>query len=212
MMNWDAMAVVGRIARTHGLKGHVIVNAETDFPDLRFHPDAEVFVKPRGEVERLTIGSVRFQRDRPIVALRGIDDIGAAERLVGAELRVPVEWLAPLPEGAFYRHDLVGCAVVTDAGDEVGTVKEIEGAGGGNRLVVETPSGDVLVPLAQDICTTIDIPGKRIVIAPPQGLLELNARPARSGRDAGSDADRHRDDLSGDARAGAGSRHRRPRH
>ena len=212
MLKWDAMAVVGRIARTHGLKGQVIVNAETDFLDLRFHPDAELFINRRGEVQRLTITSVRFQRQRPIVALRDVADVNAAQALVGAELRVPMEWLSPLPDGAFYHHDLVGCRVGTSAGEHVGVVKEVEGAAGGNRLVLETAAGDVLVPLAREICTTIDIPHKRIVIAPPAGLLELNARPAPTGRDAGSDADRHRDDLSGDGRARAGGRHRRSRH
>jgi 16S rRNA processing protein RimM len=172
--NWDEMAVVGRIARAHGIRGQVIVNLETDFPEGRFRPGAELFLNRGGVVEPLTVTTVRFQRERPVIGLHGVDDMNAANALAGVELRVPVEWLAPLPEGMFYRHDLVGCDVETRAGEQVGVVKDVEGTMSGSRLVVETALGEVLVPLAVEICTTIDPPRRRIVIEPPEGLLELN--------------------------------------
>lgn len=169
------MALVGRIARAHGIRGQVIVNPETDFPHERFRDGAELFVRgPDGLVQRLTVATARFHRDRPVIGFLGIDDMNAATRLAGAELRVPIETLAPLPPGTFYRHDLVGCAVETRQGRHVGVVKDVEGTMGGSRLVVGTAEGDVLVPMAEDICTTIDPVGKRIVIEPPEGLLELN--------------------------------------
>jgi 16S rRNA processing protein RimM len=169
------MAVVGRVARPHGLKGHLVVNVETDFPFERFRPGAELFIRRAGRVEAVTITSVRFQRQRPIVGLSGIDTLDAAAALAGAEVRVPIEALMPLAEGVFYRHDLVGCQVETGTGEAVGVVAEIEGGFGGSRLVVDTPRGVVLVPLAAAICRMIDVAGRRIVIDPPQGLLELNA-------------------------------------
>src|SRR5262249_57602725 len=104
------MALVGRIARAHGIRGQVIVNPETDFPHERFQPGAELFVERGGRVETMSVTSVRFQRDRPVIGLRGIDDTNAADELAGAELRVPVEWLASLPAGPFFRPDLVACA------------------------------------------------------------------------------------------------------
>jgi 16S rRNA processing protein RimM len=174
-VNWDDMALVGRVARPHGIRGHVVVNPDTDFPQERFRPGAELFIRrPDGTIEALAVTSARFYRERPIIGLHGVDDMSAAERLAGAELRVPVERLARLPEGAFYHHDLVGCVVVTLTGTAVGTVKKVEGHVGASRLVVDTPGGDVLVPLAEAICRTIDPRGKRIVIDPPDGLLELN--------------------------------------
>jgi len=171
---WDEMAVVGRVARAHGLRGQVIVNPETDFPGERFRPGAELFVRRGGAIEALTIGSVRFQRDRPVVAFRGLGDVNAAQALAGLELRVPLECLAALPAGTYYRHDLVGCSVVTEGGREVGVVTSVEGSLNGSRLVVGRAGREVLVPLASEICTTIDPLARRIVIAPPDGLLELN--------------------------------------
>ena len=104
----------------------------------------------------------------------GVADIDAADALAGTELRVPRGRLAALPEGSFYRHDLVGCQVETAGGLVLGPVSTVEGEAVGSRLVVDTAAGAVLVPLAAPICTTIDIARKRIVIDPPDGLIELN--------------------------------------
>jgi 16S rRNA processing protein RimM len=170
---WEDMALVGRIARAHGNRGQVIVNPETDFPDQRFRPGAEVFIE-RGGVRALTLTSVRFQNGRPVLGIAGVDTMDGAEALAGLELRVPADWLATLPRGTFYRHDLIGCRVETRAGQPVGVVQEVEGSLAGSRLVVADGSGDILIPLAAEICTLIDPVAKRIVIDPPEGLLEAN--------------------------------------
>jgi 16S rRNA processing protein RimM len=171
------MALVGRIARAHGIRGQVIVNPETDFPGERFHPGAELFVNRSGRAEPITITTVRFQQERPVIGLRGVEDMNAASRLAGAELRVPIDRLAILPPDTFYRHDLIGCAVETKAGTLVGRVEDVEGTMGGSRLVVAAEGrGEMLVPLAAEICTVIDPEAKRIVIDPPDGLLELNEK------------------------------------
>jgi len=172
------MAVVGRIARAHGIKGQVIVNPDTDFPDTRFTPGATLFTKPgdaSGDIVARTLTTVRFQNGRPVVGIEGVGTMNDAEQLAGLELRVPAETLAPLPAGTFYHHDLVGCQVVTGRGESVGVVEGVEGTLTGGRLVVAGTTGEILIPLATAICRTIDVAGKRIVIEPPDGLLDLNA-------------------------------------
>ncbi len=169
------MAVVGRVARPHGIRGQVIVNVETDFPEERFRPGAELFVARAGRIDALTIATVRFHRERPVVAFTGVDTMDAAEALAGAELRIPIDRLAALPPGAFYQHDLVGCRVETGAGQTVGTVRDVEGGAGGHHLVVDGGArGEILIPLAADICTRIDPASGVIVVEPPEGLLDLN--------------------------------------
>ena len=170
------MALVGRIARAHGLRGQVIVNADTDFPGERFRPGAELFVKKVGAAAEvlMTITTARFHRDRPVIGFRGIDEMNAATALSGAELRVPVETLTTLPVGTFYRHDLIGCEVETVAGARIGVVSDVEGTLAGSRLVVQMADGEALVPLAVEICKAIDPAAKRIVIDPPAGLLDVN--------------------------------------
>jgi 16S rRNA processing protein RimM len=168
------MAVVGQIARPHGIRGQVIVNLVTDFPQNRFRPGAALFVKRGERVEPVTVTTVRFQHDRPVIGIAGVEDMNAALPLAGSELRVPVEDLARLPSGTFYRHDLVGCAVETVDGMPVGLVARVEGAVDGSRLVVDGAKGEVLIPLVAPICTAIEPERKRIVIAPPAGLLDVN--------------------------------------
>ncbi|MCU1382241.1 MAG: rimM [Acidobacteria bacterium] len=170
------MALVGRIARPHGIRGQVIVNPETDFPDERFRPGAELFIERGGTVETLTVTTARFHRDRPVIGIAGIETMTDAEALAGQELRVPVDRLAALPTGTFYRHDLIGCRVETRDGRMVGVVRDVEGTLTGSRLVIDGEAGEVLVPLVAPICTAVDPAAKRIVIDPPEGLLEANAR------------------------------------
>jgi 16S rRNA processing protein RimM len=174
-MDWDSMAVVGRIARAHGIRGQVIVNPETDFPEERFRSGAELFVQRDGAVVGLRVTSSRLQHERPVIGVEGVETMNDAEALAGLELRVPSEQLLPLPEGTFYHHDLVGCRVETRSGEAVGVVKEVESGSGGSRLVVAGARGEILVPLAARICLEVDVGAKRIVIDAPDGLLDLNA-------------------------------------
>jgi 16S rRNA processing protein RimM len=113
-----------------------------------------------------------------VVGFEGFTRIEDVERLAGVELRVPEETLQPLQPGSYYEHQLVGCSVETAAGDVVGKVAAVEGGAGATRLVMDGPRGEILVPLAVDICIEIDIANKRIRIDPPEGLLELNEKGA----------------------------------
>ncbi|HYM21858.1 MAG TPA: ribosome maturation factor RimM [Vicinamibacterales bacterium] len=178
------MAVVGMIARAHGNRGQVIVNPETDFPDERFQAGAELFIERGGAAAPMRIIAMRLQQDRPVIAFDGVASMDDAEALAGKELRVPMDRLAALPHDTFYHHDLVGCRVETRGGATVGIVRRVDGTAGGSRLVVAREAGapglengargDVEIPLVADICTTVDIGAKRIVIDPPEGLLDLN--------------------------------------
>jgi 16S rRNA processing protein RimM len=164
--------LVGRIARAHGNRGQVIVNLETDFPEERFKAGEVLLVGPDGEAREIT--EVRFHQGRPVIALKGIDTIDAAEALAGADLKVPAATVAPLPEGMYYRHDLVGCEVRERSGRVIGRVTAVEGPLERSRLVVAADRGEVLIPLVADICTSVDTRARLIEVDPPDGLLDLN--------------------------------------
>jgi 16S rRNA processing protein RimM len=172
---WDEMAVVGRIARPHGLAGTVIVDPETDFPQSRFAVGRTVYVREAARVVPLRIGGVRAHQGRLLVTFDDVGSLARASSLAGRELRVPVADLTPLPPGVYYRHDLVGCDVRTGEGELVGRVAAVEGPLEASRLVVRGPRGEVLVPLAASICVAFDLARRLIVIDAPEGLLELNA-------------------------------------
>jgi 16S rRNA processing protein RimM len=192
---WQEMAVVGIVARTHGLRGEVVINPATDFPQERFRAGGTLFMARAGSPVAVTIRDAWFHRGRPVVSFDGIETLSEAERLRGAELRVPEEALQPLPPDSWYEYELVGCAVRTVGGDEIGTVAAIEGPAGAKRLIVGQGGREIDVPLVVEICVSVDADVGMIVINPPDGLLEVNrtraggggrrSSPARSG--AGND-------------------------
>ena len=173
---WDDMVLVGRIARPHGLRGLVVVNPETDFVEDRFVTGATMWTRSDRGDDTLTISSARVQNGRPIVGFEGFASIDDVERLAGLELRVPEESLRSLGEGVYYQHQLVGCSVTTGSGERIGEVIRVDGGAGGSVLVVNGARGEVLVPFAQHICVEVDIASRRMVIDPPDGLLDLNEK------------------------------------
>lgn len=171
---WDDMLLVGMVARTHGNKGEVIVNATTDFADIRFAPGAELFGRPAsGRPECLRVQTFRMHQGRPIVGFAGSASITEAERFAGWELRVPAAARQALPAHVYYHHDLIGCEVRTGEDEVVGVVKAIDGDGQAVRLVIATAASDVLVPFTQAFCE-VDVAARRIVVRGPEGLLEAN--------------------------------------
>ena len=167
------LLLIGRVARAHGNKGQVIVNPETDFAEDRFAEGKVLIVEQAGSQTERRIRAVRFQQGRPIVAFDGIDSMNDAEALAGAELKLPVSELRPLPERTYYHHDLVGCEVRTAEGAVVGKVTGVEGTLERSRLVVAREGGELQVPMVETICLSIDPAGRVIVIDPPEGLLDL---------------------------------------
>ena len=172
---WDDAILVGVVARSHGNRGEVIVNSETDFPEERFRVGAKLRTRHRDGTEALLeVTSMRVQQGRPILGLAGYESITDAEPLAGFELRIDSAGAdEALPAGEYYQRDLVGCAVVTESGETIGRVTAVEGARGASRLVVEGGRSEVLIPLADEICS-VDLAGKRITVRPPTGLLDLN--------------------------------------
>ncbi len=170
------LILVGRVARAHGNKGQVIVNPDTDFPLERFAGGNTLVVDQAGRQAERRIVAVRFQQGRPILALEGIDTIDDAEALAGAELKMPAETLAPLPPRTFYHHDLVGCEVRMTDGRVIGKVIDVQGPLERSLLAVAAKGGEALIPMVEGIVVEVDPSARRIVVDPPAGLIELDAR------------------------------------
>jgi 16S rRNA processing protein RimM len=169
-MSTDELLLVGRVARPHGIRGQVIVNPETDFPEDRFRIGQVLLVGPADRPVERAINEVRFHHGRPILALAGVQTMDDAEVLAGADLWVPQAALDPLPEGTYYRHDLIGCEVRDTLDRTIGRVTAVEGTLDRSYLVID---GDVMLPLVDGICLQVDMAARRIVVDPPEGLIEL---------------------------------------
>jgi 16S rRNA processing protein RimM len=164
--------VVGRIGRPHGIRGEVTVEVRTDDPGSRFAPGAVLATDPE-QVGPLTIERVRWHSGRLLLHFTGVDDRDAAERLRGTWMVVDFADI-PLSDDPdeFHDQELIGLAVVTVDGTEIGTVTEIR-HGGQDLLVVERSGADeALVPFVAAIVPEVDVAAGRLVIDPPPGLLE----------------------------------------
>jgi 16S rRNA processing protein RimM len=176
MSDWDDAILIGVIARTHGNRGEVIVNPETDFPEQRFREGARLLTREQdGTAGTLEVATMRMHQGRPVILFKGIGSMDDAELLAGRELRIAEDAgdADLLEEGEFFHRDLIGCAVVTESGDPIGDVTAVEGNRAATRLVVRGGRNEVLIPLADEICT-VDLEARRITVRPPAGLLELN--------------------------------------
>jgi 16S rRNA processing protein RimM len=171
----EPLVAVARAARTRGLKGEILADLLTDFPERFESISRLICVTAGGERKEVELESHWFHQDRVVLKLAGIDDIDSAATFVGCEFAVPESERVQLSEGQFYDWELQGCIVGTTSGQTVGQVKEVLRTGGGvDTLVIEDETHhEYLVPLAETIVLGVDVEGKSITIDPPEGLLEL---------------------------------------
>ena len=177
------LVVVGRIGRPHGVKGAATIEVRTDEPDKRFAVGARLLTDSGLD---LTVASATWHSGRLLVTFEGYEDRTAVEQLRNALVSVdrPADERPEDPE-EFYDSDLEGCEVVVDGSDSdgdsdgvvigvgIGVVREVSHLPGQDLLVVVTPDErEVLIPFVSEFVPQIDVSAKRIVITPPEGLLE----------------------------------------
>jgi 16S rRNA processing protein RimM len=191
---------VAHILRPRGNKGEVAAEVLTDFPQ-RLTGLREVFVGDvgRAEPQRITLQSCwlsQNHRGQAVFHFAGCSSISDAERYRGQDVYLPIEQRVTLPAGHYFISDLIGCSVFECAREAspvasppcsmptapslLGSVTDVEFAGedvaGTPLLVVDTREGELLIPLAEDICKRIDPAARRINVLLPEGLRELNRK------------------------------------
>ena len=170
----ESLISVARAVRTRGLKGEVVADLLTDFPE-RFELIEELIaIAPDGVRQKLTLDDYWFQNDRVVLKLAGYDDVEKAGELVGFEFAVPESDRVPLADSEYYDWELEGCSVSIVGGAAIGKVQSVVKTGGTEILaVVDDAGNERLVPLADSIVVEINTTEKTIVIDPPEGLLDL---------------------------------------
>jgi 16S rRNA processing protein RimM len=170
----DALITVARATKTRGVKGEIVAALLTDFPE-RFESVSRVFgIGLKGERQELELEGYWFQNDRVVLKFSGYDSIELAKTLVGFRFALPEGERVELPQGEFYDWELEGCSVEISPGLSVGKVSKILRTGGVELIVFEDDAGrEHWIPMAQSIIVSIDISSQRILIDPPEGLLDL---------------------------------------
>lgn len=172
---------VARILRPHGRRGEVATEILTDFPE-RLTQLKTVFLwdgaaEPR-PASVLGCWVSHSRGGQAIFHFEGCGSITDAESLVGLEVQIPLSERMPLPDGSYYVTDLIGCEVRDSKGVALGRVRDVqiagEGAQGTPLLSIDAPEGELLIPLAQEICVAVDVTARLIEVSLPEGLRDLN--------------------------------------
>lgn len=167
------LVAIARIVKPRGLRGEVVAEILTDFPERFEGLEAVTAVMPDAGLRELKIEEHWFQSGRVVLKFAGVDTIELGETLRNAEICIPQSEAVELDEDEYYDFELVGCQVETLDGAEIGIVREIMRNGGTEILVVDGSEKEYLIPFANAICVEVDIENKLIRIDPPEGLLEF---------------------------------------
>jgi 16S rRNA processing protein RimM len=169
----DKLYTIGKIVNTHGIRGELKILPETDFPEL-FDPGSElVFVDAKQKQTPVKIQSSRLHKNMYIVKLEKYDNINDVERYKGSLLKIEAKYQEPLEEGEYYYHEIIGCKVITDDGQELGLISEILTPGANDVWVVALPKNkQLLLPVIDDVVLDVDVQAKTVRIHLMEGLLE----------------------------------------
>jgi 16S rRNA processing protein RimM len=188
------LLVVGQIGKPHGIRGEVSVVVRTDEPEERFvagsvfttevprdrrvstGPAAAADPGARYQVPRqLVLESIRWHQGRGIAQFEGVVDRSVADALRGVYLQVDSDTLTPPDDpDEFHDHELVGLRVETVEGAELGTVDRIDHAPSSDLIVLKKGGGGTaLIPFVSQMVPEVDVPGGRVVVDLPEGLLDL---------------------------------------
>jgi 16S rRNA processing protein RimM len=166
---------VGRLTKAHGLKGGLKLELFTDDPDKRFTPGSTFSLQVPEESpwhgKRLELAELRWYNGMPVGFFVDVADRSAAESLVKAILWIDQDPDEAAEADAWYDHQLVGLDVVRD-GTTVGVIDRLEHMPAQDLLVVKIDGREVLVPFVRAIVPEVDVEGGRVIVTPPDGLLE----------------------------------------
>ena len=176
-----APVIVARVARPHGIRGALLLEAETDHAEALFRPGRQLRLvstpatagtPAAAGAGALTIASVRPHAGRWLAEMREVADRNAAETLRGARLCVPREELPELPDGGYLLHDLVGMSVC-EAGETIGVVRDVYDQPGAPLLALDVSGQERLVPFQADLVEDLDFRLGVVHMTLPAGLLEI---------------------------------------
>jgi len=171
----EELIIIGKILKTHGLKGVLRTAPLTDVPK-RFQGLKSVILETRSGIKKsCTLEAVLEDKADVLLACKEITSIEEAAPYVQGWVKIPRSESVPLPENQFYHFDLIGMAVFFEDGQYLGTLEEILKTGGNDVFVVRHESREHLIPATREVVRAVDIEQKRMVLQRISGLIEDDA-------------------------------------
>ncbi len=160
---------VGNIVNTFGLRGEVKVKCLTEFPEIRFREQQQLYIDCAGDFVVVFVKSMRWYKENLLVLFRDLEDINLVEKYKGYDIYISKDDVHTLPVGQYYYFELTGCDVYEN-NKCIGTVSSVED-GYQTLLRISTGEKEVLVPYVPAFIENVDVAARRIDINSIEGLL-----------------------------------------
>ncbi len=173
-MKKEDLYYVGKIVKTYGRHGEVLVKLDTDEPEM--YEDMEsVFLEIKGQPVPFFINASRLHKSMLLrMDIDGIDSIEQAEELVGRKLFLPLSTLPELTGNRFYYHEIMGFKAVDARHGELGIIRDVNDMAAQPYFIIQHPSGkDILVPIHDEFLIEVNRKDKTIHLKTPEGLVKL---------------------------------------
>jgi 16S rRNA processing protein RimM len=169
-MQLEELLEIGKVLKPWGLKGCVKVFSYAESP-ATFRRLSALYIQTSKGPEALAVDNIREHKNCVVLKFKDRNSVEEVQDLITETLFMHKRDLSPLEEGEYYWHDLIGMAVVTDGGKYLGVLEHIFNAGSSDIYVVQEGEREYLIPAIRDVILQVDVPGKRMIIHPIQGLL-----------------------------------------
>lgn len=168
----DRLVPLGEFVATHGIEGWLKLKPYNPQTTV-LSSTREIFLEKDGVCSSHLLQTSRPHKGHFLVKLEGTDGIGEAKKQVGSILSVAEETLHPLRPGEYYYYQAVGLDVFDTQGAWLGKITRVWFKDGGDLYVVRGASKEYLIPAVKEVVEKIDLPGGKMIINPPAGLLDL---------------------------------------
>jgi 16S rRNA processing protein RimM len=168
----SACYLVGKLTKTHGLKGEMAIWLDVDYPE-EYENLASILIEIRGELIPHFIQEIQIRANKSIVKFEDIDSIEAAQKLVNCELYLPSENLEILDDDQFYYHEIIGFSVIDEQQGKLGTVTAVYTSEAQDLIAMFYKNQEILIPVSDAIVKTIDRKKNELYTNLPTGLVEI---------------------------------------
>lgn len=161
---------IGFLRRPHGVKGELIMDLHTDFPE-RIKPGRKVYIGEK--YESVTMGGARSHGDGMLVTIRGYDSPESAGRFRNQWVYVKSSEVPSLPEGKHYKHEMIGMVVTDESGNHLGVVSEILETGANDVYVVrDANEKEILLPAIPSVILEVNMESNMMRVHLLDGLVD----------------------------------------
>ncbi len=164
---------LGKVVSKYSFKGELLVKLDTDEPDIYENMES-VFVSIGNNLIPFFIDRCRLHKSALLrIDFEEVKDEPTADKMIGAELYLPLDMLPPLTGDKFYFHEVIGFTLIDDIHGDIGIIKAVNDSASQELFEAEKDGKELLIPITDDIITKVDRQNKQIHVKAPEGLVDL---------------------------------------